>query len=86
VLQPELGAPRQQELPPVIARKAAWPYFSLTTSLMSEVLMVSPICRAEQLVRLDLPGCEYQHSAYRNCRSSWSASVLALYRRNVLSC
>jgi len=26
-----------------------------------------------------------QHSAYRNCSNSWSASVLAVYRKKVLS-
>src|SRR5208282_79703 len=37
----------QQELPPLFTRKAAWPYFSLTTSLMSVVLMMrSPIYKA----------------------------------------
>jgi len=31
----------QHLLPPLFTRNAAWPYFSLTTSLMSVVLMVS---------------------------------------------
>src|ERR1700733_1007617 len=37
----------QQLLPPIFTRKAAWPYFSLTTFLMSVVLMMtSPIYKA----------------------------------------
>src|SRR5208282_2476984 len=37
----------QQLLPPDFTRNAAWPYFSLTTSLMSVVLMMtSPIYKA----------------------------------------
>src|ERR1017187_8774478 len=39
------GAEPQQELPPETARNAACPYFSLTTSLMFDVLMIPPICR-----------------------------------------
>ena len=30
----------QQELPPVVTRNAAWPYFSLTISLISTILLI----------------------------------------------
>jgi len=38
--QPLAAAAPQQLLPPLFTRKAAWPYFSLTTSLMSVGLMM----------------------------------------------
>jgi hypothetical protein len=31
---PQAGVAPQQELPPLLTLSAAWPYFSLTTSLM----------------------------------------------------
>src|SRR5580692_6330282 len=39
-LQPFAGVAPQQELPPLLTRKAACPYFSLTTSLMFTPLAV----------------------------------------------
>src|ERR1022692_1051999 len=37
----------QQLLPPLFTRNAAWPYFSLTTSLISALLMVPPLLFAK---------------------------------------
>src|SRR5580704_17745828 len=48
----------QHELPPLLTRKAACPYFSFTTSLISVLLMVSPTCRFEQSDRVSRLGCE----------------------------
>src|SRR5437868_5202717 len=42
------GAEPQQALPPLVARRAASPYFSLTISVMFSVLMGSPICKVER--------------------------------------
>src|ERR1700704_6001311 len=43
----------QQELPPVVTLRAACPYFSFTTSLMSGVLMFVSLFAANNLLRLD---------------------------------
>src|SRR5580693_5099112 len=64
--QPVLAVAPQQELPPDFTRRAAWPYFSFTTSLMSvvsvlisEVLIeASPICRFGRSVRVLALCCE----------------------------
>src|SRR5436305_4150384 len=57
------GATPQQELPPLVTRRAAWPYLSLTTSLMS-VLMTTPYLSAKlnDLVSLDSlrPGAAFR--------------------------
>src|SRR5579871_1637629 len=53
----------QQELPPLVTRRAAWPYFSFTTSLMS-VLIVAPclFAKLNDLVRLNglSPGATFR--------------------------
>src|SRR5579863_1881677 len=79
----ELGAAPQQELPRVLTRSAASPYFSRTFSFTSmsdfsylHICVIFPGLMA--LLRV-------QHSAYRNPSSSSRAAVLAVYRRNVLS-
>src|SRR5258708_35300270 len=43
----------QQELPPVVTLRAACPYFSFTTSLISGVLMFISLFAADNLLRLD---------------------------------
>src|SRR5260370_16309626 len=43
----------QHELPPVVTLRAACPYFSFTTSLMSGVLMFISLFAADNLLRLD---------------------------------
>src|SRR5580658_2039055 len=61
----------QQPLPPLLTRKAAWPYLSLTMSLTSVLLMpilsylpsLTMFCGRTALFRV-------QHSTYRNWRSS----------------
>src|ERR1700722_1026245 len=85
--QPQLfaGAAPQHELPPVVTRSAALPYFSFTTSLMFVSVMMSPYLQIWITSRGDTALFRVQHSAYRNCRTSCSASVFAVYRRNVLS-
>src|SRR5215472_6325656 len=57
------GAPPQQLLPPVVARNAACPYFSLTTSFMSVVLTGPPICKSGQYLSVSqlYCGCSTLH-------------------------
>src|SRR5713226_3881279 len=43
----------QQELPPVVTLRAACPYFSFTTSLISGVLMFTSLFATDNLLRLD---------------------------------
>src|SRR5713226_7392589 len=43
----------QQELPPVVTLRAACPYFSFTTSLISGVLMFISLFATDNLPRLD---------------------------------
>ena len=80
--QPEpLAAVAPQQLLPPLYRKAAWPYFSLTTFFMSALLMAVPLLftKVDDILwfhclvsRADL--------AYR-CSNSCSASVFAVYRK-----
>src|SRR5437867_2869822 len=45
------GADPQQELPPLLAWRAAWPYFSLTTSLMFSVICSFLILTRPDVIR-----------------------------------
>src|SRR5271165_3525258 len=72
------GAAPQQLLPPLDTLSAACPYFSFTTSLIWLVLITISYLQT-WITAFGLTALlRVQHSAYRNCSSSCSASVLAV--------
>src|ERR1700691_2628001 len=78
--QPQLfaGAAPQHELPPLVTRCAAFPYFSFTTSFIFMSAIMTPYLQIWITSRGDTALLRVQHSAYRNCRTSCSASVFAV--------
>src|SRR5580704_17889777 len=81
----KVGPAPQQELPPVETRSAACPYFSLTTSLIFDSLMVHSYLQICTMSRGLTALLRVQHSEYKKPSSSCSDSIFAVYQRKVLS-